>query len=202
MAAGSLHPTTRARAPLGVVLAGGGARRMGGVVKATIPLRGRPLAAWSVAALAPLCRSVALATGGKGELPGLELPCLPDRAGGVGPVAGLHAGLLAAGEAGMLVLPCDLPLVRAEHLEPLLHARAGHDVVIYAHERGWEPLVGWYGPGALPALEALLQAGGGRIRAAYEGLRVARVPWPFDLALLSNVNAPEDLGVVEALLEA
>jgi molybdopterin-guanine dinucleotide biosynthesis protein A len=196
MVSGTSHPP----APLGLVLAGGAARRMGGVVKATIPLRGRPLAAWSVAALAPLCRSVALATGDRGALPGLSLPCLPDRVGGAGPVAGLHAGLREAGEAGILVLPCDLPLLRSEHLEPLLLARAGHDLVIYAHERGWEPLVGWYGPGSLPALDALLRAGGGRIRAAYEGLRVGLVPWPFDLALLSNVNSPADLAVVEALL--
>lgn len=187
-------------APLGLVLAGGGARRLGGVVKAALPLGGLPLASWSVAALAPLCRSVALASGDHGDLSALGLPCLPDRVGGAGPAAGLHAGLQVAGEAGILVLPCDLPLLRSEHLEPLLEARAGYDVVIYAHERGWEPLVGWYGPGALPAFDALLRSGGGRIRAAYEGLRVALVPWPFDMALLSNVNAPGDLAAVEALL--
>lgn len=173
---------------------------MGGQVKAALSFAGRPLAAWSADALAPHCSAVMLATG---RLPGIaqmDLPCLPDHFPGFGPLAGFHAGLLVAGDAGILVLPCDLPLLRAEHLAPLLAHRADHDVVIFEHQEGIEPLVGWYGPRCLPVMYTQLLAGGGSIRAAYAKVRVQMLPWAFARSLLQNVNTPADLAAAEALI--
>jgi molybdopterin-guanine dinucleotide biosynthesis protein A len=173
---------------------------MGGGVKALLPVGGRPLAAWSAAALTPLCTRVVLATGTLGELPGLPWPGVADRFPGLGPVAGLHAGLVEAAGEGILVLPCDLPLVRTHHLAPLLAHRAGHDVVVYTHEGGIEPLVGWYGPGCGPVMARQLAAGGGPIRATWGLLRVLELPWLFPRELLRNVNTPAERAEAEAQL--
>ncbi len=54
----------------------------------------------------------------------LGLVTVPDRRPGEGPLAALASVLLWAGPERVLVLPCDLPLLRAEHLQPLLEAAA------------------------------------------------------------------------------
>lgn len=53
---------------------------------------------------------------------GLGLPTVEDRHPGEGPLGGL-ASILRWANAGLVVAaPCDLPLLRAEHLQPLIEA--------------------------------------------------------------------------------
>jgi molybdopterin-guanine dinucleotide biosynthesis protein A len=147
--------------PVGLLLAGGAARRMGGQLKALLPFKGRPMASWGIAALSALCDRVVVSTAREGDLLEFGLSTVLDLHPGAGPLAGLQAGLRAAAGAPILALACDLPLIRAEDLAPLVEAAPGWDVVLYRQERGIEPLVAWYGPGALPAIDALLRGGGG-----------------------------------------
>lgn len=64
----------------------------------------------------------------------LGLVTIPDRRPGAGPLAGLASLLLWAGPDPALVVPCDLPLLAATHLGPLLaaandSANVGHAIV-------------------------------------------------------------------------
>jgi molybdopterin-guanine dinucleotide biosynthesis protein A len=183
--------------PVGLLLAGGAAQRMGGQQKALAPFRGRALANPGIDALRAHCDRVLLSAAHEGDLPELGLPVVADRFPGAGPLAGLHAGLLAAEGAPILVLPCDLPLITAEDLAPLIRAAPGHDVVLYRHERGMEPLIAWYGPGALPAIEAVLRGGGGRISQVFERIRARYLPWTRDLGRLTNVNTRAEMAALE-----
>ena len=83
---------------LGVILAGGQGRRMGGADKALLPLAGRPLIARVVARFAPQVGRLALsANGDPARFAELGLPVLADPfAENVGPLGGLASGLVHA----------------------------------------------------------------------------------------------------------
>ena len=89
--------------PLGVILAGGQATRMGGGDKGLLALGGTPLLSHVIARLEPQVAGLALnANGDAARFEAFGLPVLPDTiAGFAGPLAGVLAGLdWAAGHGG------------------------------------------------------------------------------------------------------
>ena len=97
----------------GVILAGGQARRMGGVDKGLLELRGKPLAAHVIAALEPQVENIIIsANSGIDRYAGFGYPVvadiLPDHPG---PLAGIASAMLAATTDYILTVPCDTPLL-------------------------------------------------------------------------------------------
>ncbi|MCH2094837.1 MAG: molybdenum cofactor guanylyltransferase MobA [Rhodobacteraceae bacterium] len=88
--------------PLGVILAGGQATRMGGGDKGLLLLRGQSLLAQVIERLAPQVGALALnANGDPARFAGFDLPVLPDTIPDfAGPLAGVLAGLDWAAEQG------------------------------------------------------------------------------------------------------
>lgn len=84
---------------LGVILAGGQGRRMGGVDKALVPFAGRPLIAHVIERFAPqVGRLVISANGDPARYAAFGLEVIADPLDeNAGPLAGLAAGLLHAG---------------------------------------------------------------------------------------------------------
>jgi len=80
---------------LGVILAGGQARRLGGGDKALQEVAGRPLLAHAIERLEPQVSRIALnANGDPARFEPFGLPVVPDTVGGfAGPLAGVLAGL-------------------------------------------------------------------------------------------------------------
>ena len=98
---------------LGAVLAGGRSRRYGGD-KSNALVGGRPLIERAIAALEQVVQDVVVVT--SRQLPdGVVTPSIPDRFVDAGPLGGLHAALHTAveyGSSGVLLLACDMPLLR------------------------------------------------------------------------------------------
>ncbi len=146
--------------PVGVVLAGGLGRRLGGD-KAIVELEGRPLLLYPVEALHELCDEVVVVAKRDTVLPPLagvaELWIEPDEPRH--PLAGVaHALRLAAGRS-ILVVAVDLPLMDAATLRTIAQAEppasdAAKVVVPRVHGR-LQPLCALYtaaraaGPGGL-----------------------------------------------------
>ena len=113
--------------PLGVILAGGVATRMGRD-KALVELAGRPMVEWVAEAVRSVTTDI-LVLGRSGELAGLE--CVPDdHPARRGPLAGLATALRLADGRPVLLVAVDQPWVRVDTLTALLD-RAGpiHAVV-------------------------------------------------------------------------
>ena len=188
---------------LGVVLAGGLARRMGGGDKALLPLLGRPMLSHLLARLAPQVEAVALSANGDparfaGVAPGVAV--LPDSLPGhPGPLAGILAGMDHAAGLGMgwvLSVPGDTPLVPPDLVARL---RGSGAVIACAASAGrLHPPVALWPVELREALRAAIRAGEGKVGrwAALHG--AAAVEWAGDPFL--NANAPEDLTVLEAAL--
>lgn len=97
----------------GVILAGGQARRMGGVDKGLIGLHGKPLVAHVIAALEPQAGNIIIsANRDLDRYAGFGYPVvadiLPDHPG---PLAGIASAMLAATTEYILTVPCDTPLL-------------------------------------------------------------------------------------------
>ena len=110
-----------------VVLAGGRARRLGGVSKPDVAVGGRRLLDRTLEATAG-AREVVVVGPAEVAPPGVRVT-REDPPGG-GPVAGLAAGLavLPDGAAWVLVLACDLPRVAGAVGDLLTAARGGQSV--------------------------------------------------------------------------
>ena len=185
--------------PLGVVLAGGRGRRLGGG-KAVAQLCGRPMISYPLAALEAVLPEVAVLA--KADT---ELPSLPSRTrlwseseSLQHPLVGLRTALELAGGRAVLVCAVDLPLV-----SPALVRRLAFDqpesvpAVVTSHGGAIQPLLGRYSANALGPLRAadreipLRQAVG-----ALEP-QLLEVGDPLELF---NVNTPADLARAAALL--
>lgn len=191
--------------PVGLVLAGGSSTRMGRD-KAMLEVGGVSLIGRAARTLAACCREVLVADGGRGALAGYT--SVADGAGR-GPAAGILGGAAAAPGRHLLVLACDLPLVPASLLELLTSESGRADWVVPGHRGLLEPLCALYGPRSLAALAEQVESGvlGPHRLAEIANLEVCYLDESTLVALgdpgtmFANVNRPEDLRHVEALLE-
>jgi molybdopterin-guanine dinucleotide biosynthesis protein A len=119
-----------------IVLAGGAARRLGGVDKPAQQVGGTSLLARVVAAAAGARRIVVVGPRREvGELP-RQVTWRRESPPGTGPVAALTAGLGATSAPTLLVLAADLPYV-APAVAPLLAAvTGGADVALLVDDTG------------------------------------------------------------------
>jgi molybdopterin-guanine dinucleotide biosynthesis protein A len=187
--AAALHPAPA----VGVVLAGGKGRRLGGD-KAIVELEGRALVHYPLEALHEVCDDVVVVAKRDTILPPLsgiaDLWIEPDAPRH--PLAGVtHALRLAAGRP-ILVVAVDLPLMDAATLRAIMTAELGSgDVAVVPRVHGrLQPLSALYTPRALPGLADFDD--GARTAEVVEALGV-RVLDGLDETAFYNVNAPEDL---------
>lgn len=195
---------------LGLVLAGGLARRMGGIDKPLLMLGGRTLLDRVAERLAPQCPAgLALsANGDPARFAGFPGPVLADGVPGrPGPLAGVLAGLdhaAAVGAHWVVSAPGDAPFLPRDLVARLEAARAAAGAPL-AHAasggRGHYAAALW--PVGLRAdlRAALVERGERRVGAflARHGAAVAAWPaGPPDPFL--NVNGPGDLAAAEAAL--
>jgi len=192
----------------GVILAGGQARRMGGLDKAGLVVGGRTILDRQIAALTPQVTGLALAVGTDSDRrPGGGLPRLVDPLGAAGPLAGLCAGLdWAAGQGSdwLLSVPCDVPDLPLDLCRRLaLAATAGGGVrpAVAASDTRVHPVIGLWPVALKDDLDRLVCAEGER-RAGAWAERSGAVPvvWPAEAFL--NVNTPDDLARAETALAA
>ncbi|HKG39098.1 MAG TPA: molybdenum cofactor guanylyltransferase [Conexibacter sp.] len=155
------------RDPIGVVLAGGVGRRIGGS-KAIVELRGTPLVLYPLRALqAVLAEVVVVAKQGSALPPLPGVPIWLEPAEPRHPLAGIVHALEAAGATAemdglareILVSAGDLPFLDPELVELLVHADAhGAPAVVPCAGGRLQPLLARYTPAAYAPLAAALQA--------------------------------------------
>ena len=177
---------------IGVVLAGGASRRFGSEPKGLKLLHGVPLALHVARSLAQVCGRVLLEDNGDAGYAALGLERIAAAAShaGKGPLAGIAAGLAAAGEMRVAFAPCDLPLITPA----IVKALSGHACGAYAvSPSGIEPLVCVLPSTALGVvLEALVSPEVSRVVTVMELIGAVAVRFDDARAFL-NVNTPDDL---------
>ncbi len=106
---------------IAVVLAGGRSRRMGSP-KAVVPLGGKPLIAWPLAAAAEAGLEAVVVAKPGSQLPPLDVPVWDEPEEPAHPLTGLVAALERAG-GPIVALACDMPFVTPDLIARLAAAR-------------------------------------------------------------------------------
>jgi molybdopterin-guanine dinucleotide biosynthesis protein A len=192
----------------GAVLAGGAARRYGGVPKGLLELGGRRIldrvvdAVRAVTAQPPLL--VANAPEGPSWRP--DLRTVPDVRPGCGSLGGIYTAVASA-EGPVLCVAWDMPFLTEALLRALVEGAVGYDAFLPQSDgrRGVEPLCAVYGPGCEPAIERRLAAGDLQAIGFHPDVKVGTLPiervrgFGDPEVLFFNVNRPEDLARAEEL---
>lgn len=196
-------------APLGVILAGGQATRMGGGDKGMRTLGNATILGHVIDRLSPQVEALALnANGDPARFASLALPVLPDSVEGfAGPLAGVLAGLdWAAGEGAehIVTAAADTPFFPADLVPRLLLAaeQSGTPIALARTENGRHPTFGLWPVALRDDLRAALNDGLRKVVLWTDRHGTAMAEFPvagFDPFF--NVNTPEDLAEAQALLE-
>ncbi|MBO0718148.1 MAG: molybdenum cofactor guanylyltransferase MobA [Rhizobiales bacterium] len=197
---------------LGLVLAGGLARRMGGGDKARIAIGGVTILQRVLACLAPQCVGLVInANGDPARFADTKLPVIADSVPDfAGPLAGILAGLdwaaLHVPECKWLAsVPGDCPFLPNDLVARLHEARVATGASLACARSGeWRhPVVGLWSLALRDDLRRALVAEGLRkieIWTARHGVAVA--DWPAEpVDPFFNVNTPEDAAQAQALAE-
>ncbi len=200
--------------PLGVILAGGLARRMGGGDKGLQTLGDRSILGHVIDRLAPQVEAMALnANGDPARFAPFGLPVIADTVGGyVGPLAGVLAGLdWAAGQGAdtIVTAAADTPFFPADLVARLQEKVVGQEtpLVLAATpdaERGQirHPTFGLWPVALRDDLRAALEGGFRKVVLWTDAHGGREALFPADGEPCFNVNTPEDLNRARAILEA
>jgi molybdopterin-guanine dinucleotide biosynthesis protein A len=193
------HPST-----IGVILAGGLARRMGGGDKSLRKICGRTILERVATRLAPQCDGVVLnANGDPSRFAALGLPVVADSVEGfAGPLAGVLAALdwTAANRAAIqfvVSIAGDCPFPPADLVARLHAARRASGAELAVAESGGRahPVIGLWPVALREALRRALVVDGCRKVGAWTArYPLATAVWPIgDIDPFFNVNTIEDL---------
>ena len=195
--------------PLGVILAGGRATRMGGGDKGLLPLGDGTILGHVIARLEPQVEDLALnANGDPFRFSDFGLPVLADSVGGhVGPLAGVLAGLdwaAGLGASHVVSAAADTPFFPADLVPRLQMAgeEQGTPVVLARTDDGRHPTFGLWPVALREHLRQSLNDGVRKVLAWTDIHGTGYADFPTgDIDPFFNVNTPEDLDMAKAFME-
>ena len=185
----------------GVILAGGLARRMGGIDKGLIPLNGKPMVEHIIDAIRPQVGTLVInANRNHDDYRRYGLPVIPDRMGDYfGPLVGMASALEASDTPYLLTVPCDSPLIPADLAERLYRKlrETGAEISVVHDGERMQPVFALLHRDTLPSLLAYLEEGGRKIDTWYVQHRLALVDFSDRRELGLNVNTPDEQARLE-----
>lgn len=188
----------------GLILAGGQAQRMHGQDKGLLTCAGRPLIAYAIDTLKPLCgRLLINANRSLESYRTFDLPVITDRIPGFqGPLAGLLAAMQATDTHYLIAIPCDSPRLKSATLEKLLSALIQtHAEIALAHDgQRLHPVILALRTDLADDLAAYLASGERKIDRWAERHHWVAVDFSDCPGQFANINTPEELEALERTL--
>ncbi|MBU2702361.1 molybdopterin-guanine dinucleotide biosynthesis protein A [Sporomusaceae bacterium BoRhaA] len=189
----------------GIILAGGHSSRMGRD-KTLLKANRETLIERTVRVLGEVSDDLVIASNNtnKYDLPGVTevVDIYPE----MGPLGGIHAGLLMAKYENSLVVSGDMPFLTADLLCYLLQSKQNYDVVVPEFDGKLEPLCAVYSKRCIEPIEACLRSDMRKVQYLYERVRVYKVHGEKlvkfgDLnKLFFNLNTPADLALAKEFI--
>ncbi|WP_106746330.1 molybdenum cofactor guanylyltransferase MobA [Yoonia maritima] len=192
--------------PLGVILAGGQATRMGGGDKGLLPLGRGTILSHVIERLEPQVAGVALnANGDPARFDNLNLPVIHDSiAGFAGPLSGVLAGLDWAATKGathIVTAAADTPFFPCDLVPQLMMAaeNANSQIALATSPGGRHPTFGLWPVALCDDLRAALEDGLRKVVLWTDKHGAGSAAFPEDTAFF-NVNTRDDLVQAQAML--
>jgi molybdopterin-guanine dinucleotide biosynthesis protein A len=196
---------------IGLILAGGQARRMDGADKAFLKLAGEPLIARAITRARPQAGELIInANGDLKRFEGLGCEIIADRIGGfLGPLAGILSGFEwmrrnRPNARWLASFACDCPFFPADMVERLVAEAQNRDlpIAIAASGERHHPVFAVWSASLLVTSESVLHGQGLRkmddFVAKFPNARVVFPSTPVDPFF--NINTRDDLALAETLI--
>lgn len=188
----------------GVILAGGRARRMGGVDKGLVPVSGRPMIEYVLDVVTPQVAGVIInANRNLAHYASYGHAVIADAFGDfAGPLAGMASCLPQVRTDFMLTVPCDSPFVPTMLASRLLEQLRGDRAEIcFAHDGNRaQPVFALIQAHLLASLRDFLDRGGRKIDLWYAEHRAVSADFSDQASAFINVNTPEEVREIESRL--
>ncbi|WP_031436920.1 molybdenum cofactor guanylyltransferase MobA [Methylobacter tundripaludum] len=185
----------------GVILAGGRARRMNNQDKGLVNFNGRPMVSYAIAALAPVVDCVFInANRNIDQYRQFGWPVISDQTDSFdGPLAGILTAMIHADADVLVVIPCDSPLIKTEHLQKLLLARAEHnaDVAVAFDGTRLHPVFLAIKTALQTSLQEYLADGQRKVEVWLAQQNWVQVDFSNETEIFSNINTMMELSVLE-----
>lgn len=190
--------------PVGIILAGGQATRMGGGDKGLLPLGGSTILNHVIDRIAPQVDALALnANGDATRFSEFELPVRADSITGfAGPLSGVLAGMDWAAENGathVVSVAADTPFFPCDLVPQLMLHATGEGLALAASPSGRQPTFGFWPVSLREDLRGALNDGLRKVVQWTQTHGAGTAEFPDDAAFF-NVNTPDDLAKAEAML--
>lgn len=190
----------------GIILAGGRARRMGGIDKGLFELNGRPMVEWIIERLSPQVDSIIINANRNHEHYGrYGYPVVADDYGDFeGPLAGFAAVMPYAAGGALITVPCDSPSPPPDLAQRLVTAlaRQGADLAVAHDGDRLQPVHALLPASLLGSLRAYLAGGDRRVDLWYSRHKMATADFSDCREAFLNLNRPEDMAGIRRAAHA
>ena len=188
----------------GLILAGGQARRMGGIDKGLIKLQGRAMIAYIIDALLPQVSSLLInANRNLDAYQAFGFKVFSDDIDGFqGPLAGMAAGLKHCQSEYMATVPCDSPVLPPDYVNTLHCAtqQAGSKISVGFDGKRLQPVYALIHVTLLPDLLDYLAAGERKIDSWYHNHGYVKADFSCYPQMFTNINTRADLQAASQLI--
>jgi len=187
----------------GVILAGGRARRMDNRDKGLVNFKGRPMIGYALAALTPVVECVFInANRNIEQYRRFGLPVISDQTDSFdGPLAGVLTAMMHADADVLVVMPCDSPLIKTEHLQKLLLTQAENnaDVAVAFDGVRMHPVFLAIKTALQNSLQDYLVSGQRKVAIWLAQQNVVLADFSGEPEIFSNINTGTELSALEAI---
>ena len=186
----------------GVILAGGLARRMNNQDKGLVHYKGRSLVSYAIAALTAVTDQIIInANRNKENYQAFGLPVVADQTDNFdGPLAGVLTAMIYTDADVLVVVPCDSPLIKAEHLQKLLAVCAENaaDVAVAFDGVRLHPVFLAIKTSLKTSLENYLASGQRKVGYWLEQQKTVKADFSNEPEIFININTLTELSALEA----
>jgi len=180
------------------ILAGGRARRLGGLNKSHLVIDGRTILDRQLDVLRRVADRIVIVVTEQAAFADSGVPVVPDVNPGAGALGGIQTALAVA-DGPVLVVACDMPFLTEAFLAHVIKAAHGADAAVPRDEGGYHPLCACYTPACASAIRTRVEAGALKVTDLFNDVHVRTIDrdeiaaFDPDGFLLLNINTPEDL---------
>lgn len=180
------------------ILAGGRARRLGGLDKSQLVIDGRTVFDRQLCVLRTVVDRVIVVANEPARFAGSGVTVVEDLVADAGALGGIYTALSSEKES-VLVIACDMPYLTAPFLSYVLNAAHDADVAVPQTADGYHPLCACYTQACAGPIGRRIQTGALKVLDLFGDVHVRTID-PVEIAafdldgrLLFNINTPDDL---------
>jgi len=130
----------------------------------------------------------------------LDVKIVNDYYPGMGPLAGIHSGLIHSKHLNNFVIPCDMPFVATDIINILLLNQTDCQVVVPMMDGKYQPLTAIYTRDCIPFIEQLLKEKISKVIRLYDLVKTCYIELKDDTNFF-NINTPDDFLQAQRYIE-